>query len=610
MSGNCRAVGAVPAGALAVALVLALVAACAAAAAAPSSASAAIAGWTDPVDVSPAGHDPYRHAVLVAPDRRLTAFWLTAGDGELWSSDRAPGQPWGAARRVSPAGTDVEWPGFAIDDDGNVTVVWRASQPDGSTAIESVYRPHDGTWGAPVQVAVSAAYGTSPRVAVDDAGRALALWVEEVGATEVAYTADRAADGSWSEPVAVSDPEGRTLYGAGVSIGLDGDALATWIAHDEFERRRVHVSSRPAGGEWSAPVLLSDPAQEAQGVTRHIGPSGAATLVWRRSTGGGVAIESATRPPGGVDWSEPVRVSAAGDNVDGFTAAANAAGDLIVVWQSWHRFHDGTLYRPLSSSLRPAGGEWSPPALITDGPATGPRVTLQADGDAFAVWQTDDHSAPSRVRAAAYSFGSWRQPTDVLTAGDDDRGFAFASHAAGEPAVLAWLHGAGGHRVVRAITREPHEALAPAPCCTFKPARPPARPPLARRPLADPTVRLRAPRQRLRRAVRAGVLRAACRLSAPGICRARAQLPRRRAERLGIRGRRRGNRIVVAAGRAELTTRGVARLRLRLPRRTRISLRRLRRPIALRVIATVRFSTRGRAIAAKRLRLTRGRGGS
>lgn len=114
-------------------------------------------------------------------------------------------------------------------------------------------------------------------------------------------------------------------------------------------------------------------------------------------------------------------------------------------------------------------------------------------------------------------------------------------------------------------------------------------------------------RLRLARLLRAGTLPAICRLSDASICRVRADMPAKRARRLGIRGRKRSHRVVLGVGRVVTTTGpAAARFEIKLLAKTRRSLGRIdrrARKATARLLAARR--ARGRSVPPRLRRAAR-----
>lgn len=207
-------------------------------------------------------------------------------------------------------------------------------------------------------------------------------------------------------PVHVIDTPVNVIEGA-PAVTVDGRGVATlaW-----GRAGRIVVSSRPPGGEWSAPVRLSDPATRATYPRIGSDRDGAVTVTWRERTAGS-RVEQGFRLPSGAP-----------------------AGRLVeIAGRRW----------AVVSRTRPADGPWAPATRASPETATvrdleEPGLVVSADGAAIATWDTGGTMWASRRPAA----GQWGSPV-VVGAG---RGEAVDAQLAGSPsggALLVWSNRVG-----------------------------------------------------------------------------------------------------------------------------------------------------------------------
>ncbi|HXE43770.1 MAG TPA: PKD domain-containing protein [Conexibacter sp.] len=214
--------------------------------------------------------------------------------------------------------------------------------------------------------------------------------------------------------------------GAVVALDPDGDAIAAWTDDDGAGTQSLLVTTRPAGGSWSAPdALASDGFVDAPAVT--LDAAGNATVVWVESANGTDYTARAARRDALIGvWSAPHDFPASGPTavIDPQTQVrADAAGDAIAAWLE-HDSGAGT------ESVRAAvwsatAGAWDAPATLSDpsdasvayGP---PQIAPDASGGALVGWIAQRNADPSDypVQTNALSGSAFAlRPTDAL-AGD------------------------------------------------------------------------------------------------------------------------------------------------------------------------------------------------
>jgi hypothetical protein len=165
----------------------------------------------------------------------------------------------------------------------------------------------------------------------------------------------------------VSDA-GQDGFEAQTVVDSSGNAHAVWTRSDG-SHFVIQYGTRTPSGAWSPAQTLSDPSQSASSPQIGIDPSGNAVVVWTRTDGTNLRIQSAYKPSGG-SFGVPVTVSAAGGDASSPQVSMDGAGKALVAWQ---RF-DGTNLR-VQAAIRAAG----------TGGAFGAASTLSLGGrDAFA----------------------------------------------------------------------------------------------------------------------------------------------------------------------------------------------------------------------------------
>jgi hypothetical protein len=252
-------------------------------------------------------------------------------------------------------------------------------------------------------------------VGVDGQGNSVAAWIQStIDGPRIIKAATRPAGGTWSASVVVSNTA-REPLGLEVVVNPDGDAAIAWIDYRASGAREVSAATRPAGGEWSGPVVVPSVEGETVQSDFAIDGQGIVTAIWAGEVGWeeGV-IATATLPVGG-EWSEPVPLSDDSLAARSPQLAVDPEGNVTAVWvlNTDNRVDDGTI----QSKTRPAGGEWSTEAVDVSGEnglASVPRVAVDAQGDATVVWQQQDIAAGSGfrhfVQTAQRVDGTWSDP--------------------------------------------------------------------------------------------------------------------------------------------------------------------------------------------------------
>lgn len=213
----------------------------------------------------------------------------------------------------------------------------------------------------------------------------------------------------------------ETLAGPGfagapdVTAFGDGEAAVVWTGYLPDESSHAFASMRPRGGPWGSAVDLEPDGGVAIGDSRVVAlPDGELIAVWRMA---GDDIRWARRPAGG-DWSPSALLaspccSGIGDLV------ASADGSATVMW-----FDEGT---PFTSTLQAGAGEWEPGEQVTFS-ADGFALAAAPDGGVVAAWTTTCNDVDECVNAAFKSPGqSWGDPELVSETAGNLTGVALAA---------------------------------------------------------------------------------------------------------------------------------------------------------------------------------------
>ena len=319
-----------------------------------------------------------------------------------------------AAGWLAPQNVSLSVSDLGFDEHGDAIAVGVGAGTGGDAAIRTMTRPLGGQWSASVPVSGSGeADVRAPQVAVNAHGDALVIWSADIGGpTGVVRVSSRPAGGQWSAPTVISE---GAVYDRDVDVAIDaqGNATAIWTEFSESASAFVvRSASRPSGGDWSEPVDFSKSSLRSA-ARLAVDPQGKVTAVWLGDgTLSPAVVRSKSRPAGG-EWGSEVALSSddATASADGPQFALDAQGNATAVWGS-HSSGGGYI---VQTARRPAAGDWSAASKLGDGRA--PQVAVDPQGNATAVWESASTGAfvLSSSRTAA---GPWSGPAP-MAAGDD-----------------------------------------------------------------------------------------------------------------------------------------------------------------------------------------------
>ncbi len=144
-----------------------------------------------------------------------------------YSSDG--GQTWQDATRLSTDEIFADGLGLSLAADavGNVHLVWSGADANFANGIFYRHWTPAGGWGEVRRLAASEESGPNPDLAVDTESRARVVWSRFDG---VRYTA-QAADGTWTQPVKLSESESGWPQ---IAVDVQGVSHVVWVSGEKI----------------------------------------------------------------------------------------------------------------------------------------------------------------------------------------------------------------------------------------------------------------------------------------------------------------------------------------------------------------------------------------
>ncbi|MBI5138018.1 MAG: Ig-like domain-containing protein [Nitrospirae bacterium] len=350
---------------------------------------------------------------------------------------------WSGAATVDSGSWNSYTPHVALGGDGSAVAVWE--QWNGNDSILARhYDPATG-WGGEVLLETSTAGNAAlPQVAMDAAGDAVAVWYQHDGTRYSAYgnVYDAATDTWGGATLLESDSAGHAV---GVTVGMDasGNAVAVWYQSDGA-RYNIHANRYTAAGGWNGRELLeTSAAGNAQHPQVAVAPNGDAVVVWHQSDGTRDNIWANHLDFAVGSWSgeQLVESSNAGTALNP-ALAVNAAGDAVAAWHQ----SDGSRYNLTANRYDAGTGTWGAAQTIeTDntGSAKEAQVGFDGNGNAFVVWHQSDGSV-NHIQANRYDgvAAAWGTAT-ALEADPRGAGFPRVAVDANGNALAVWAQSDG-----------------------------------------------------------------------------------------------------------------------------------------------------------------------
>jgi hypothetical protein len=357
-------------------------------------------GWGDAEDLQNLTGDAQAPQVAVDQASNALAVWAEF-DGtrtNIVASRFTRADLWGVSEAIEATDENATDFDLALHPEGDAIVVWRQSG-EGRDSIWANRYTVDGGWGTPERIeaddTLAGDIATTPRVAIDSSGNAIALWYQTplMGGGFNVWANRYVAGQGWgtAENIETEPPRFRLPH---IDVGFDrsGNAIAIWT------RRRSQLEAEDdlwanrytAGQGWGTAVVIDARDTTVVDPVIAVTTDADAHAVWTQGDDDGVLSL----------WTNVDRAGAWGtaelfDEEDVNRAvtpqiATGPNGTLHAVWSQ----SDGTFANIWARMYTPAG-RWDAPVLIEqpleqdDADAERPRISVDLDGNVFVVWELD-----------------------------------------------------------------------------------------------------------------------------------------------------------------------------------------------------------------------------
>ncbi len=151
-----------------------------------------------------------------------------------------------------------------MDGKGNMLAVWESHSDSSITIQGAYYMAESGSWSSPELLSLADANSGNPKIAINDAGQAVAVWqsVNSITASNSIYAATIALQGSrtWTQAAMVSSPDQsvRSLLTDGtyqVKTGAGNQAAVIWQNANQSWQSATTIMQEGVNS-WNRPVVV------------------------------------------------------------------------------------------------------------------------------------------------------------------------------------------------------------------------------------------------------------------------------------------------------------------------------------------------------------------
>ena len=308
-----------------------------------------------------------------------------------------PPTTWGSPTPLTGATFYPQMPKVTIDAAGTATAVWAGGDEYYDRTILTSTQRAGGSWTAPVTLADG---GSEAVLAANSAGAAVAAWEGDDG---VIRASSRAAGGDWAAATTISVGADAVAKASKVRVAVNesGDVITVWQQRD-FPFERVWLARSSAGGAWEAPMPIALNVGDADmRPDVAVDASGDAVLAWMEGIPGATKVLARTSM--GPVWGPVIGLDAeAGVSAGSPSVAMDDAGDAVVVW--------GNSSTGLRSAMRPAGGGWSPANEVAANGSAPAAIVIDPHGDTTVAWSTYTNTGLVVFAAHRTLTAPWSEP--------------------------------------------------------------------------------------------------------------------------------------------------------------------------------------------------------
>lgn len=374
--------------------------------------------WGPTTTLSPSGQPSTDHQIAVSADGMVqTAAWSQQGAWFIINSrtSRDGGLTWDAAVAHSRAGYQGVAPSLAMSSNGQTQGIAWTDGYGGINIVRFVRTLNAGvSWDDSTALTSLSSYNESPRLAMSADGTVMsAAWATFASEWQIQTRRTVTSGASWDPNVRLS-AVGSTGFTPWVAVSASGRLQSTlWTTPNAPLIR----TSDDSGATWQASVGLGPVAGTVGAPQVTTSADGLRQLaVWQRLVSGLYVIQVSASADGGVTWSSPVDLSAAGGDASRPRMAVSADGMIQTV--AWQR-SNGTNTIVQSRTSTDGGATWS---AVQEHSAAGansqnPHVAMSSDGTSQSIAFSTNTGAQSdlRVTTSDTAGSTWESAVTVST---------------------------------------------------------------------------------------------------------------------------------------------------------------------------------------------------
>jgi hypothetical protein len=237
--------------------------------------------WSSPINLSQDAADAEDASIALDQAGNVHVVW--SANGDIWHR-YTTGAAWSSASRVGAGWS----PRLAAGPQGRVHLVFVTRFENNDEIYCTSWQSSTG-WQAPVNVSQTDDASAFPNIAVASTGQLAVVWSEEAGASQPIYIAQSADGAVWTKEPLRNDAEGVRPVVAFLS---SSNLLVAWqnILDPEYAPALEIWTSQKSGTTWTVPESVSGSALTDSELASLAVLVGKGYLTWQEAENSGAAI--------------------------------------------------------------------------------------------------------------------------------------------------------------------------------------------------------------------------------------------------------------------------------------------------------------------------------
>jgi hypothetical protein len=372
--------------------------------------------WKTPTLIETGNEPAVSPVVAFDASGNAIAVWQQAEGliDSIWSNRYTAGGGWGTAELIETNITNATGVQIAVNGSGHAIAVWHQMDGQRESIYANQYTPGSG-WGRADLIELdNAGPAAAPHVAIDPSGNGVAVWHQFDGTRFNAWSNRYTPGVGWRIPEFLESAPGAASSPR-VAMDASGHALAVWQQSDGTDSN-IYARRYVPGTGWEAPELIESRAGVTSEPRIVMNADGSALAGWRQFENEFKAWSNRYTP--GSGWGVAERLGPEGASIQASPRVAiDARGNALAVWQHFDGARD-----QIWSNRYAAGSGWTGPTVIPNddlNDASEPQIAIDPAGNALAVWYQMNNSS-FHLWWSRYSTIGWTKAAPF--AGDDQGG--------------------------------------------------------------------------------------------------------------------------------------------------------------------------------------------